>query len=119
MATYTIRGGNRAELRTSTLGWRVYVPKAVTGIVATRNGARTQVDLSWDAMDYATDYLIYRAAGRRDPYSLVRTETGTSWSDTGLDDETDYAYKIVARNFIGTRGPMSNVYFTSGFYTKV
>ncbi|MEH7306775.1 family 16 glycoside hydrolase [Neobacillus drentensis] len=72
-----------------------------TGIAApagfTATGASTTARLSWDAVDGASGYNLYRASNAAGPYDLVQTNVkGTTVTDKGLDSSSTYNYKIAA-----------------------
>ena len=77
---------------------------AVTGLVATPGAG--QVSLSWQAVAGATSYNIYRTAesGYESAAPSVTGITGTSYTDTGLNDGTTYYYQVVAVNSSGPSG---------------
>jgi hypothetical protein len=79
-------------------------PYAVTGLVA-KPGAG-QVSLSWNAVAGATSYSLYRTAesGLEPAAPSVTGITGTSYTDTGLNDGTTYYYQVVAVNSSGPSG---------------
>jgi aryl-phospho-beta-D-glucosidase BglC (GH1 family) len=79
-------------------------PYAVTGLVA-KPGAG-QVALSWNAVAGATSYSLYRTAesGLEPAAPSVIGITGTSYTDTGLNDGTTYYYQVVAVNSSGPSG---------------
>jgi fibronectin type 3 domain-containing protein len=68
----------------------VLTPAAPAGLTAT--GGNTQVSLSWTASANATGYRVYRGA------TLVATQAGTTFLDTGLTNGTAYSYTVVATN---------------------
>jgi len=62
----------------------------------------SQIDLSWDASAGAEGYHVYRCEGTGcTPTSQIHTESGTSWSDTGLTSSTTYCYRVSAYNEAG------------------
>jgi hypothetical protein len=79
-------------------------PYAVTGLVATPGAG--QVALSWNVVAGATSYNIYRTAesGYEPAAASVTGITGTSYTDTGLNDGTTYYYQVVAVNSSGPSG---------------
>ena len=68
----------------------VLTPAAPAGLTAT--GGNKQVSLSWTASANATGYQVYRGA------TLVATQPGTTFLDTGLTNGTAYSYTVVATN---------------------
>ncbi len=90
-------------------------PYAVTGLVATNTGAG-QIDLSWDAVSGATSYSLYRAATSGDECDIAPFATGitgTSYTDTGLNDGTTYYYQAVAVNGSGFSGFTAEAHATT------
>jgi hypothetical protein len=79
-------------------------PYAVTGVAAT--GATGKVSLSWNAVAGATSYNLYRTvrSGSEPATPSVTGITGTSYTDTGLNDGTTYYYRVVAVNASGVSG---------------
>lgn len=78
------------------------VPAQVTGLTATPGNG--QVSLSWSAPANGgaalTGYKVYRNT------SEVGQPTGTSYTDTGRANGTQYSYTVAAVNSVGT-GPQS------------
>jgi len=52
--------------------------------------------LSWAKISGATKYQVYRALTKNGEYDLVKTVTGTSFTDTTAKAGTTYYYKVVA-----------------------
>lgn len=80
-------------------------PQAVSALVATAAGSG-QVSLSWQAVAGATSYRLYRSAqsGYQPATPFASGITGTTYTDTGLNDGTTYYYKVVAVNAAGFSG---------------
>ncbi len=55
-----------------------------------------QIALSWDAVDGAAEYSIYRSNTSGGPYTFLATATNTSYLDTGLVNGNLYAYVVAA-----------------------
>lgn len=62
-------------------------------------GSDTVIDLEWDAVDDATSYRLQRSTDPtfRSNVVLIYTGSGTTYSDTGLNEETQYYYRIKAK----------------------
>ena len=69
--------------------------KAVTGlrVAATEPHA---VTLQWDPFAGATGYQVYKASSANGAYSLVSTQTGTSFKRTNLTTDLTCYYKVKA-----------------------
>ena len=52
--------------------------------------------LTWDKVDGATSYVIYRATTANGTYSKLFTTSGTSMTNTGAVSGKTYYYKVVA-----------------------
>lgn len=60
--------------------------------------------LAWTASTGATSYNVKRAATSGGAYAQVSAPTGTSYTDSGLTDGTDYFYVVTAVNSVGESG---------------
>ena len=85
------------------------VPAAITGMTATKSGAR-QVNLAWTTPAShgaaLSGYRLERKAGTGN-YALVTSAIGvtdTTYSDTGLTPATKYTYRLRATNSVGDAG---------------
>jgi hypothetical protein len=77
------------------------VPVNLTAVVA----SDSQIDLSWEtAEDTETGIAQYKVF--RDG-EIVATIKGLEFSDTGLDEATEYTYTLSAVNYHGVEGPKS------------
>ena len=57
--------------------------------------------LTWNAVEGATSYRIYRSTSRGSGYSLLGTTTATSYTNTGAKAGTTYYYRVKACNDAG------------------
>lgn len=62
----------------------------------------SSIEVSWQMVTEANDYIIYRSATSTGTYVQVGTSTTTSYADSGLTAATTYYYKVAARNILGT-----------------
>ncbi|MBO4927029.1 MAG: hypothetical protein J5379_02105 [Clostridiales bacterium] len=56
--------------------------------------------LSWTAVSGAQSYEIWRSSSSSGPYTLLKSTTGTSTSDTGLTAGTRYYYMVRAKKTV-------------------
>ena len=69
----------------------------VSPVIAASNNAKTgKVKLTWDSVDGAVKYQIYRATTRDGEYKLMYTTSGTSYTNTNNVAGTTYYYYVVA-----------------------
>src|SRR5690606_27874630 len=89
-------------------------PYAPSEIAATAAGTG-QIDLSWTAGSGAISYNLYRSAqsGGQSLTPVLTGLTGTSYSDTGLNDGTTYYYRVAAVNASGTSGFSAEAHATT------
>ena len=52
--------------------------------------------LTWEAVDGAVSYKVYRSTEKEGTYSLTKTTTGTSYTNTSAKPGNVYYYKVVA-----------------------
>ncbi len=74
---------------------------APTGLVATDNGL-TGIDLSWNSVAGATEYIIYKAEGATPLQSDFRILTATSlttYEDTNVQGGYTYSYQVRASDY--------------------
>ena len=94
---------------TDTFSWlRVFSPEytisaapAAPVVTAGNSAVSGKPMLTWDAVDGATSYKVYRATSQNGTYSLLGTVTATSYINTGAKDGVTYYYKVTAVNDSG------------------
>ena len=52
--------------------------------------------LTWEAVDGAVEYQIYRATSKSGDYKLIKTTTSTSFTNTSAKAGKTYYYKVKA-----------------------
>jgi hypothetical protein len=77
----------------------VTVPPTPTGLAAAAGDQ--QVVLNWNASAGAASYHVKRGTNSGGPYTQVAAPSGTTDTDTGLNDGTTYYYVVSAVNSAG------------------
>ena len=66
-------------------------------VVKASNVASTgKIKLTWDAIDGAKSYKVYRSTDGGKTYTLLKNTTGTSLTNTSVEAGTKYYYKVFA-----------------------
>ena len=58
--------------------------------------AKGQPTLKWEAVSGAVSYKVYRATSENGSYSVMKTTTGTSYTNTTAEEGKTYYYKVRA-----------------------
>jgi fibronectin type 3 domain-containing protein len=58
----------------------------------------SSITVSWDSVPNAEGYKVYRSKNTYGTYTLIETTEETSFTDTALEENTIYYYKITAYN---------------------
>ncbi|MDO5381486.1 MAG: pectinesterase family protein, partial [Eubacteriales bacterium] len=96
-------GGETAgtEILTSEVSYQT--PLSQTKLSA--DGSSTEVSLSWEAVEGATSYDVYKALGSNGTMGVVVNTASTSYVDKDVKAEEPYYYYIVAKNDNNTSNP--------------
>lgn len=89
------------EIEYMTIVDRLHAPENVRGSVA--DG---QVTVTWDAVDGATSYQVFRSTDGNN-FSLLGTSSGTSFADNAPLPGTNYYYRVQALHKNGIHSDMS------------
>ena len=66
-------------------------------VVTASNNAKTgKVTLTWEPVEGAVSYKVYRSTSKDGTYSLMKTLTNTTYTNTNAVAGTKYYYKVVA-----------------------
>jgi fibronectin type 3 domain-containing protein len=88
------------------------LPAAPTGLSAIPGYQR--IDLSWNAVPFATYYSVKRSLTPGGPYTTIWSPSTTSYANTGLTNGTTYYYVVTAGNSAGQSPPSAEVTRTAG-----
>ncbi|MBQ5781822.1 MAG: hypothetical protein IIV99_00340 [Oscillospiraceae bacterium] len=64
--------------------------------VAQNNAASGKPQLTWDTVEGAAEYCVYRSTSKNGSYKKVFTTTGTTYTNSSATAGTRYFYKVVA-----------------------
>jgi hypothetical protein len=87
---------------TASSGYTYFPLTTPTGFSATAT-SNSAVALRWSAVTDATSYDVWRSSLNQ-PYTLVLTTSATSATDSGLNSDTTYPYKVRAKNATSLSG---------------
>ena len=68
-----------------------------------------KIQLTWDAVEGAASYKVYRATSKEGKYSLMKTLTNTVYTNTNATAGKYYYYKVVAVGEDGSESAPSNI----------
>ena len=78
--------------------------------ITASNVAKTgKVQLTWDAVEGAVSYKVYRATSKEGRYSLMKTLSNTVYTNTNATAGKYYYYKVVAVAEDGSESAPSNI----------
>lgn len=76
-------------------------PSTPEGLSVTASTS-SSITLGWDSVDSADSYKLYRSSSSEGTYTEIVDQSTRSYTDTGLDADTTYYYKVSAVNAYGT-----------------
>ena len=89
VVTFTVTATNGSYSRTFNIDVNISNEFVAPSVTATANG--TDINLTWNATNNATSYNIYRNG------AFLANTTSTSYTDTGLEYGTLYAYTVTSK----------------------
>ena len=87
----TYESWNKAQKKVTTNGL-----KAPSGLKASNVAASGKVKLTWNKVKGADAYCVYRAASKNGKYTLMKTVTKTSYTNTSSKAGKLYYYRVTA-----------------------
>lgn len=75
----------------------------------TAAGSKSKVELSWNAVEGASSYDVYRKLGSDGEAVLVKTTAEIAFTDTDVVEEEPYYYYVVAKNDKNTSNPSATM----------
>ena len=100
---YYSTGAQRAGTYTYSASWTLTgtAPEAPSGLTAVAVSS-SSISLSWTGSSGATSYRIDRSVSSDSGFATVATVSETTYTDTGLEGNTTYYYRVYAVNNSGT-----------------
>lgn len=96
-------GGDTKGTAIETNAVSLKTPLAKT--ILSAKGTDKSIELSWTAVEGATEYDIYKAFGSDGKAEIVKTVGDLSYTDSDIKAEEPYYYYIVAKNADNTSNP--------------
>lgn len=84
----SVVGNNKESYKSAAKSAKYYKKTKITSAVAVQNG----VKISWQKVSSAKSYSIYKYSGKK--YTLIRTLSGTSYTDTSLGKAKTKTYAV-------------------------
>ena len=106
-AKIAMEDGN-GDLTHATLHCTAPAAPAAPVVTAGNSAVSGKPMLTWNAVEGATSYKVYRAAKEDGTYGLLGSTSATSYTNTGAKEGVTYYYKVTAVNDIGESEP-SNI----------
>lgn len=92
------------------------VPSVPAGVKLAKSGKNT-VKISWNKVNGASGYQIYKSTSPSGTFNWVKNTTGISYNQTGLPGGKTYYYKIREFRYVGTKKVYSS--FTAAVPVKL
>ena len=92
---------NHSFIRVASPEYTITAVPAAPVVKAGNSATSGKPMLTWDAVDGATSYRVYRATSQNGTYSLLGSVTTTTYVNTGAKDGVTYYYRVTAVNDSG------------------
>ena len=87
--------------------WVAYM--TAPNVSASNDTSSGKIKLTWNQIDGAKEYKVYRATSKGGEYKLMKTTTGTSYTNTSAEAGKAYYYYVVAVGKDGMKSDKSNI----------
>ena len=92
------------------INWVSYDNTVKAPVVKASNVASSgKIQLTWNEINNAEEYKVYRATSKNGAYKLIKTTTGTSFTNSSVKAGEAYYYYVVAVNKLGIQSDKSNI----------
>lgn len=68
----------------------------LSGSLSEKNANKANISISWDLVNKASKYLVYRSTSANGKYKKIATVTTNTYKDTNVNCGTNYFYKVYA-----------------------
>ena len=92
---------NHSFIRVASPEYTISAVPAAPVVKAGNSATSGKPMLTWDAVDGATSYRVYRATSQNGAYSVINTTKALSYTNVGAALGTTYYYKVEALNASG------------------
>jgi uncharacterized repeat protein (TIGR02543 family) len=96
----------------SSSAYKYAKPIPSTPSTTVKSNSYTSIKVSWGKISGASGYKVYRATSKTGTYSLIKTTTSTSYTNSSLKTGKTYYYKVRAYRTVGS----SKVYSSYSAY---
>lgn len=93
------------EVASNEVNYQTPLARAVLSAVADDK----KVDLTWDAVEGATSYDVYKSFGKTGEKTLIKTVSEAAYEDSDVKAEEPYYYYVVAKNENNTGNPSATI----------
>ena len=85
----------------------LHPPLAAAANLRIRSRKETQLTVTWDSVNSADAYRIFRRSGKQSVWTFLGEVSGTEYVSRGLKKGTCYQYKVQARRYNGATAAIS------------
>ena len=92
-----------------TLTWKAFSSLNAPTLKVSNVASTGKIKLTWSKVDGAAKYQVYRATSKSGTYSLLKTTTGTTLTNTSTTTGKTYYYKVRAVDASGNKSEFSSI----------